>query len=221
MPVKNGANYLQEALDGIKLQNVAVEIIVVDDASDDNTAQIAESFGCVVLSHKINKGLVASKNTALKVAKGKYIMFHDHDDVMNRNALSQMLKELEENSEISAVMANLQDFFSPELSKENRAKIIIREQPYSHLFSGAILIRREVFDKIGFFDESLRAGDVICWKNKMDESGLEIKKLDFVSVNRRIHNCNFGVTNKGQGYQDYASILRAKIKRNLPNKSSA
>ena len=51
MPIKNGANYMKEALSAIKAQNVAAEIIVVDDGSTDDTAQIAESFGCHLLTH--------------------------------------------------------------------------------------------------------------------------------------------------------------------------
>ncbi len=210
MPVKNGSNYLQEALSGIRSQNVDAEIIVINDGSTDNTVQIAESFGCVILQHSISRGLVISKNTGLKVAKGKYVMFHDHDDVINQNALPQMLGELQENEE---VMAQLQDFFSPELLKEERQKVIIRTEPYFGLFSGAILIKKSVFDAIGLFDESLKAGDVIDWTNKMKENNFLIKRLNFVSSNRRIHNTNFGRTNKEKEYKDYASILRSNLKR--------
>ncbi len=211
MPVKNGENYLAQALTAIKAQNVKMEIIVVNDGSNDNTVQIAQDFGCVILHHDESKGLVASKNTALKVARGKYIMFHDHDDLLNQNALTEMLKELEESPEIYAVMAQLQDFFSPELSEKDKAKVALRTQPYCGLFSGATLIKKEVFDVIGLFDENLRAGDMIEWKGKMEKNNLPIKKLNFVSANRRIHNSNYGRLNKAGEYKDYASILRAKI----------
>lgn len=213
MPVRNGSNYMKEALEAIKSQNVDLEIIAVDDGSDDNTSQIAESFGCVVLKHSVSKGLVVSKNTALKIVKGKYIMFHDHDDIMNCGALLKMLKELQNNENIFAVMAQMKDFISPDLSEEDGRKVVIRAEPYFGLFSGAILMKKVVFDVIGLFDESLRAGDIIDWRSKMDESNLHIKKLNFVSANRRIHNSNFGRTNKEKEYIDYAAILRSKIKR--------
>lgn len=211
MPVKNGSNYLAEALTEIRAQNVDMEIIVVDDGSSDNSAQIAESFGCIILSHSVSKGLVASKNTALKVAKGKFIMFHDHDDLLNKNSLTKMLKEFEENHEIFAVMAQVKDFFSPELSSEEKAGVALRPEPYFGLFTGATLIKREVFDIIGPFNESLKAGDIIEWKAKMDQNNLPIKKLNFISTNRRIHNSNFGRVNKEREYKDYASILRARV----------
>ena len=217
MPVKNGANYISEALKAIKSQNVEMEIIVVDDASNDDTIKIAESFNCIVLKHDISKGPTIAKNTALKIAKGKYIMFHDHDDVMNENCLMTMLKELQENEEISAVMAQLKDFVCQKLSKQEKQKISVRTEPYFGLLSGAILMKKDVFDVIGLFYESLQAGDAMDWNGKMNSSNLQIKKLNFVSVNRRIHDSNFGRTKKTKEFTDYATILRSKIKRNNQN----
>ena len=104
IPVKNGAKYLKETVDGIKKQNMNVEILVVDDASTDNTAELAESLGCQVIKHSVNKGPVIAKNTALKVAKGDYVMFHDADDVMNPGTLQKLY-------ELSPKLAELQSFF--------------------------------------------------------------------------------------------------------------
>ena len=53
IPVKNGHKYLGEAIAGIRKQNMNVEILVVDDASTDDTALIAESLGCKVLRHEV------------------------------------------------------------------------------------------------------------------------------------------------------------------------
>ena len=213
IPVRNGVNYLAQALKAIKAQNVDMEIVLVDDASTDNTARIAEEFGCVVLRHQTNKGPVVSKNTALKAARGKYVMFHDHDDLLTEGALQKMLQELQANEELSAVMAQLKDFFSPELLEEETKKIIIRPDPYFGLFSAAILMKKAVFDIIGFFDENVQAGDVIEWSGKMDKHNFVIKRMEFISSNRRIHSSNFGRTNKGTEYKDYAALLRAKIRK--------
>jgi len=215
MPVKNGSNYLKEALEAIKLQDVDMEIIMVDDGSTDDSVQIAKNYGCEIVTHDVCRGLVASKNSALKVAKGQYTMFHDHDDVMNCNVLPQMIEALQEDQKTYAVMAKLHDFFSPELSDLDKQKVELRKEAYFGLFSGATLIKKEAFDIIGLFDESLKAGDIIDWSAKMKENNLEVKKIDLVSVNRRIHNTNFGRTNKEREYQDYAAILRSKLKRKL------
>ena len=213
IPVKNGSEgkYLNQAIDGILAQGMETEIIVVDDASTDNTVEIAQSYGCKIVHHEVSRGQVAGKNSGIKVAQGEYILFHDHDDIMLEGALKRLYEEFEPDT--MAVEAKVQDWYSPELSEEERAKTPIKSEPYWGLFTGAILIKKEVFDKIGYFDESVQAGEIIEWQTKMDSNGLKIKKIDFISTKRRVHATNFGKTNQKKEFKDYATILRAKIKK--------
>ncbi len=212
IPVKNGGRgkYLNQAIEGILAQQMNIEIIVVDDCSTDNTVEIAESYGCKIVKHETCKGQVAGKNSGIKVARGKYILFHDHDDIMQDGALKRLYDEFE--PEVMAVEAKVQDWYSPDLSEE-KTKTPIKTEPYWGLFTGAILIKKEVFDKIGFFDESVHTGEIIEWQTKMDSNGLKIKKVDFVSTLRRIHATNFGKTNRNNEFKDYAAILRAKLRK--------
>ena len=63
MPVKNGSNYMQEAIDSIKNQGVDFELIVVNDGSEDNTEQIARENNCIVINHETTQGAVTAKNS--------------------------------------------------------------------------------------------------------------------------------------------------------------
>lgn len=207
IPVKNGSKYIREAIEGIKKQNMNFEIIVVDDASDDNTTDIAQSMGCHIIKHETTKGQVIGKNTGLKAAKGDFILFHDHDDVMNEGTLKQMLHSFDEDTYV--VFAKLKDFLSPDATGISTVK----PEPYIGLLSGAALIRKTFFDKIGFFDETIAAGDAIWLNSKLEEYNLKSKKLNIVSLNRRIHDTNYGRTNQKKGYKDYATVLRAKLWR--------
>lgn len=211
IPVKNGENYIKEAIEGIQKQGMNVEIIVVDDCSTDNTTEIAKSHGCTVIKHDAPKGQVIGKNNGLKTAKGKYILFHDHDDIMTDGALKRLYDEFE--SEVLAVEAKVQDWYSPDLSEEERTKTLIKTEPYWGLFTGAILIKKEAFDTIGYFNKSFQAGEIIEWQSKFDTNGLKIKKIDFVSTKRRVHSSNYGRTNQKTEFKNYAAILRAKLKK--------
>ena len=66
IPVKNGSNYLKEAIEGIHKQGMNIEIILVNDGSTDQTEKIAKDMGCIVINHTESKGQVAAKNTGLK-----------------------------------------------------------------------------------------------------------------------------------------------------------
>ena len=211
IPVKNGEKYLEPAIKGIQKQNMNVEILVVDDASTDRTAEIAGALGCTVLHHAVCRGQVAGKNTGLAAANGEYVMFHDADDIMRDGVLRQMADALETDPSASAVMCMVKDYISEDLTSAEAAGCSIKADPYYGLFTGAVLIRRSVFDAIGKFDENLNTGEIISWKYELDKRGMVIKKLGFISTDRRVHNNNYGKTDRKKEFRDYASVLRARI----------
>lgn len=210
IPVKNGTNYLGEALASLRRQNLNMEIIVVDDGSTDATADLAREAGCVVLQHPVSQGQVAAKNTGIATAKGDFIVFLDHDDKVRDGALRTMLETLEAHPEISAVQAMVQDFKSPEIP--DLPGILMRPDPFYGLFTGAILIRREVFDRVGPFTEGVRTGEIIEWFTRVEARGLKVMKLDLVATDRRIHQTNFGRTDRAEEMKNYAAILRERLK---------
>lgn len=209
IPVKNGHKYLSAALEGIKAQKMNVEIIVVNDASTDDTAAIALNYGAKVVHHETSKGQVAGKNSGLKVAQGKYIMFHDHDDKMREGTLAKLYEAICADDDLFMVMGKVKDFISEDAADKD---IQIKPEPYWGLFTGAILMRKELFDKVGLFDESVHTGEIIELQMKMQQAGLKIEKLDFVASDRRLHDSNFGRTAQKKEYKDYAAILR-KLRR--------
>ena len=208
IPCKNGENYLQEALIGIQKQNMNVEIIVVDDGSTDKTAEIAQSYGCQVIRQPVSRGQVVAKNEGIKAAQGQYIMFHDHDDVMRENTLSTLYQALASDSELSVVMGKVKDFISPDAQDKHTH---LHAEPYWGLFTGAVLLKKDVFQKVGLFSEFLNSGEIIELTNKMKDANLKIQKLDFVATDRRVHDTNYGKTNRTKEFKDYASVLRARL----------
>ena len=212
IPVKNGSKYLSQAIEGILSQNMNVEIIVADDCSTDDTVEIAKRYNCKIVKHDFPKGQIAGKNNGLKISEGKYVMFHDHDDIMRKGILKKLYDELSEDNTISAVEAKVQDFYSPELTEEEKAQTSIKKEPYWGLFTGAILMKRDIFDKIGLFTEGVYTGEIIEWQSKMNEAGLKIKKVEDVAADRRIHLSNFGKTNRNTEFKNYAAILRERLK---------
>lgn len=211
IPGYKGAKYLAKAIEGIQKQNMNVEILLIDDCSPDNMAEIASSMGARVVKHEHNMGQVAGRNTGVHEAKGKYIIFNDQDDVMRDGTLKRLYDELSTDESASAVMAKLQDF----QSEDALTKSEIRSEPYYGLLSGAVMFKKEMFDVIEPFksDAHLDAGEMIMLDTEMKKHNLKMKKVDFVATDRRIHDSNFGRTGQKKEFKDYASLLRAKMKK--------
>ena len=95
IPTYNRANVIHRSISSaIKQSYQKIEIIVVDDASDDDTAQIVQQINdtrIIYICHQINLGGSEARNTGIKNARGKFIAFLDSDDVWLPNKLQHQL----------------------------------------------------------------------------------------------------------------------------------
>lgn len=93
IPVFNGIPYLEKCINTLKKQNhklLKIEILFIDDASEDKSEEYIKSFNLEnikILKFKFNKGPSAARNVGIKNALGKYIFFQDVDDNIENNTL--------------------------------------------------------------------------------------------------------------------------------------
>lgn len=209
IPSYNGEKYIGETIESIQKQDFPHEIIVVDDISTDRTVEIATSMGCRVIVNDVHKGQMAGKNTGIREAKGNYWLTIDQDDKLVEGALRMLYDEMQKDAENKIIMAQLENFCSPDTPQQ--AKFVNRK-PFNGILTGSTLFKKEVFDIVGFFREDTITGDVIDLTERLNQNGLSIKKVDFITCSRRIHDSNYGITNQADEYKDYAKILREKMK---------
>lgn len=101
VPVYNAEEFLPRCLDSIVKQGCKkYEIIIVDDGSTDSSGRICDQYAerysqCRVI-HQENKGISAARNTGLKCALGKYIVFVDSDDYIEKELLTKAYYYMEE-----------------------------------------------------------------------------------------------------------------------------
>lgn len=83
IPAYNSASFIAETLASAQAQDIgAVEVIVVDDGSTDDTAEVVEAIPGVRLITQRNAGDAAARQTGLGASTGEFIMFLDHDDLL-------------------------------------------------------------------------------------------------------------------------------------------
>ena len=108
VPVYRVEKYLRKCVDSILKQTYKnMEIILVDDGSDDLCPDICEEYAKkdkrVKVIHQINGGLSAARNSGIRAAKGKYISFIDSDDYIEKDMYEILVKRMGEDESQMAV----------------------------------------------------------------------------------------------------------------------
>lgn len=208
VPVRNGAQYLGETITSILAQTVPpLEVLIMDDASVDDTALIATSFGSTVRHIRLEQcGAAAARNRGVDAAKGEFLSFLDSDDLWLPQKIQRQLDRLSGHASRSAVFCHMEQFISPEiigLSISDKDKVL---PGYS---SCTMLLRTQLFRSVGPFPETLKAGEFIEWFARARDAGVEPIMLDDILARRRIHKANQGLTIDGR--QDYLRIAKMLI----------
>ncbi|HXE80331.1 MAG TPA: glycosyltransferase [Vicinamibacterales bacterium] len=106
IPCFNQGRFLREALQSVRAQTVPPrQVVVVDDGSTDDTAEVARSFpgGDVEYVRQPNRGLASARNRGIEAATGEYLVFLDADDRLRPEAVAIGIRELEARPECAFV----------------------------------------------------------------------------------------------------------------------
>jgi len=214
IPVYNGERYLAEAIDSVLAQTYRpVEVIVVDDGSTDGSADVARSFATVTYCFQTNQGIGAARNRGIDLSKGSFFGFLDQDDIwVNNNKLLYQLRAFNEAPELDMVFGYTQQFFSPDLNENLKAKLRLAGEIMPGYVAGTLLIKRESFFRVRYFATNWRLGEFIDWYSKAMELGLKSLIVPEVVMKRRIHNDNTGIRERNSR-TDYVRILKASLDR--------
>lgn len=96
VPVYNVEKYLIQCIDSLLCQTYSnIEIILVDDGSNDNSGKICDKYmqmdSRIKVIHKKNEGLGMARNSGLECATGKYVTFVDSDDFLKKDAIEKLI----------------------------------------------------------------------------------------------------------------------------------
>lgn len=117
VPVYNVEEYIEECIESILYQSLRdIQIIVVDDGSTDNSIEKIKKYKDerIKVITKENGGLSSARNTGLKNAKGKYILFIDSDDFISSRIALEELYCTAEDTAVDIVVGNAVKYYSDE-----------------------------------------------------------------------------------------------------------
>ena len=201
----NQEKYIADCLRSCAMQAYKdIEIIFVDDCSTDESyckgITVIDDYPDImkVIRHETNGGVSAARNTGISMAKGKYIMWFDGDDILLPKAVEIRAKYLDEHPNVSMVWANAykinQERGNYDWSYDQCVAAYGSLEVYSRrLNNGTCLWRKEVFEKYGLYYERLRSKEDKEFLYRLGlhpcspiERKIVAKKIDaFVMVYRR------------------------------------
>jgi glycosyltransferase involved in cell wall biosynthesis len=160
----NYGHYVTRAIDSILAQGGNdYEIILVDDGSTDNTAEIVRAYQAaskpITYLYQKNLGLGAARNRGVKLARGQYLLFLDADDALVPSALHVFRSAVASRCEVDFVLGGWVLVSSKGRVTELPGKSLspVREETFvsymrgdAMVVSGSAIIHRRVFDRLAF-----------------------------------------------------------------------
>lgn len=159
IPTLNEEKYLPLLLEEIKKQNFEnFEIIIADAGSVDKTIEIAKNYSC-----KITPGGIPAKgrNEGAKVAKGEILLFMDADNIyLPENFLKELLEEFKKrNLDIASFPIYPAGNFFDKIAYGIYNFWVKITQSFLPHATNSILVKKEIFEKVGGFDEEIKIGE--------------------------------------------------------------
>lgn len=213
IPFYKGEQFIAEALDSVFQQNYPnIEIIIVNDGSPSETLVSLEVYrNKITFISQENKGQAAARNKGILSAHGSVIGFIDQDDAWPTNRLTTTLKALEGYDFVRGKTIAF------ELLADG--KKASSEPTLLPVLLGAGLYRKELFDRIGLFNETMREGDDFDWNVRLNESGLLGNHIDDVTLLYRKHGNNHSITATDFVKKGIFATLKNKLDRSKTNPS--
>jgi len=166
IPAHNEALFLPSCLESIFSQRLSIpfEVIVVDNNSTDDTAQVARKWNVELLSEK-KKGVTCARNSGAKRAKADILYFLDADCRLPEGRLQDILNEFQKDTSLSLISGPYiydKDGFIPYFFTKVLGYFTLYHSIFKWItgitqFSGGnIIIRKKVFEQVGKFDEHIQ-----------------------------------------------------------------
>jgi alpha-1,3-rhamnosyltransferase len=217
----NSSRTVLETLESVKVQTYGnIELIVTDDCSADDTVDICRDWIAVnksrfvraeLLTVDYNTGVPANCNRGLKCAQGKWLKFIAADDVLLPNCIKDDLKFALEHKDCYILQTD-EELYQNEIRPECRIKQedyrnkMFLDSKYFDLqhqimlycnpvFSPTVFIKKELFDKVGCYDEDIRLLEDLPFYLKLTQRGFHFFYNSIKTVCYRLNDNSIMASN--------------------------
>ena len=176
IPNYNGISFLRECLDSIKNQNILNEIIIIDNAShDESVLFITQNYPEIILiQNKENLGFSKAVNQGIEASLGEYLFLLNNDVELEEDCIKNLIKCIDENENIFAVSSKMIQYhdrnkiddagdeytilgWTKKVGYGNPQEKYNKNRETFSACAGAAIYRKSILDEIGYFDENFFA----------------------------------------------------------------
>lgn len=234
MPCYNSGYFLEQAVQSILRQTFTdFELILINDGSTDNTAEIINSFRdtrIVLVNHETNKGLISTLNEGISVSKGKYIARMDADDISTADRFQRQLSFLEANPEYAGVFSKIKqiDLYGNDAGRWKEDEEITSYEEIKNrlpetncLAHPSVMLRKEIIIKYRYSPLLKHSEDWGLWLDLISD-GYKIAKLEEKLLLYRVHTSGTTSTvNRGGVERKIISFQRSYLSKKISERSVA
>jgi glycosyltransferase involved in cell wall biosynthesis len=164
IPCYNHAHFLAQAIESVLTQTYSsFEVVVVNDGSTDNTAEVVRRYSAAQYVYQENAGLSGARNTGLLHSRGEFLVFLDADDRLLPHALETGINSMRAHPESAFVSGHCRVIDSSGAILPSPKQHRVEHEHYLELLHGGtyiwcpatVMYRRQVFDFVHGFDSAL------------------------------------------------------------------
>ena len=211
VPVYNRARFLRDALESIYSQTYrSFEVVVVDDGSTDDSAEVARSFPGVRCLTQTNQGVSVARNVGIQATRGELVAFLDSDDIWLPEKLQMQVDYLHSFLQVDYCLTYVKNFLEPGCACPAwlPARWLDEERP--SMGTSTLLTRRRVLNRIGLFDPSLKIGEDTDWLLRAQNAGHVHMVLRQLLLLRRVHADNLSAQSSPA---DWLTVAKGALQR--------
>lgn len=208
IPSYNHEKYIKESIESVIKQTYKnIELLVIDDGSKDNSPTIIRELGDKYQFYyqlRENRGHLPTANELYALCNGRYICCIASDDIWILDKLEKQVAFMEQNPQIAACYGNILrineggeilPFYNQYFTNYNTYSFDDIVMGRQYIYSITEMIRKDVFEKIGPFDERFMCEDFNLWL-KLTHSGYQVACLKDLMAFYRRHATNISKSRK-------------------------
>ena len=176
IPNFNGKHFLKECFDSLKNQNYSFEVVIIDNASTDGSADyIVNKYPEFhLIRNKKNMGFAAAVNQGIKSSNTDYVFLMNNDVVLEINCISNLIQCIQNDSKCFAASSKMIQYqnrnllddagdeytilgYTKKVGNNKSSDLYQNEREIFSACAGAAIYRRNIFEVIGYFDENFFA----------------------------------------------------------------